>query len=84
MCMLSYTKRTLQVTTNVFELLTFLVKAPYKGGWGVQTFLLSYWVESFITKMQKVWLHMNFEFKPKKNHIHPNGIRADIIFYAIK
>jgi hypothetical protein len=51
--MLSYTKRTLQVTTNVFELLTFLVKAPYKGGWGVQTFLLSYWVESFINKNAK-------------------------------
>jgi hypothetical protein len=33
--------------------------------------------------MQKVWLHMNFELKPQKNHIHPNGTRADIIFYAI-
>lgn len=81
--MLSYTKRTLQVTTNMFDLLTFLVKAPSKkggGGLDISPFILG---ESFSRKMQKVWLHMNFEFKPQKNHIHPNGTRADIIFYAI-
>ncbi len=38
MCMLSYTKRTLQVTTNMFDLLTFLVKAPSKKGGGFRHF----------------------------------------------